>query len=420
VRVTCITATCGAAYIPERRYNLRLASRQAFDLQWDTAPNTYCTPSGGAPNDGWASTAFSPGTIEEFNPQVTTLGTYTYTLQCSAGPVSQQQSVTVTFENNAPYVTASLSSSSVTFTDSPADYVDVSYNSNLSECTLLTTPTIPLTNSGSLNVPPDPQGLVALAPAQSGTYQISMKCDGAPNYNVTSTLMTLTVLPPPPPAATISFNPSTAVAGESFSASWSASNAASCTLTGGIPDGTWGTQNPAAASGTDHEMSQVAGQFTFGVSCPSIDPNTASASATANLTIDPGASLSATETAVTNGQSFTLVWSSVGATSCTGSGGGASGAAWSGSVGTSGTLSQTATTNGTFTYALNCSAGALAAAPQQVTVTVSAASSGSSSSGKGGGGDLGFLELAALAGLLAWRVRAPRRALCGYFARQLA
>ena len=382
---------------------------QSFALGWDTAPNTYCTPSGGAPNDGWTSTAFAPGTIEQFFPQVTTLGTYTYTLQCSAGPVSQQQSVTVTFENNAPYVTASLSTNSITFSDSPADYVTLTYNSNLSVCTLLTSPNLPLTNSGSRNVPPDPQGLVALAPSQSGSYQISMKCDGSPNYDVVSTPMSLTVLPPPPPTETLTFTPGNTVAvQEPFTISWSSTNAQSCDQTGTISgQSMWGGAQglDQAPSGSTNLYAPTAGQYTLGLTCHSIDANTASTSAATTLNVvNLTANLSASPTSVTVGQSFTLTWSSTGATACNANGGGANGSAWTGTLTTSGSVTQTATTAGSFTYEVDCPLNNLQAMAQAA-VTVTTASSGGGAGGggggHGGGGGLGVLDLGFLAALLA-------------------
>ena len=80
-----------------------------FSLQWQSYADT-CIPSGGAPNDGWTGAAFANVPVGQgtFNPHVTTLGTYQYTLRCMSGPISVTQSVTVTFENDPPYVTASI------------------------------------------------------------------------------------------------------------------------------------------------------------------------------------------------------------------------------------------------------------------------------------------------------------------------
>jgi lysyl endopeptidase len=383
---------------------------QTFFLQWVTAADV-CTPSGGAANDGWANTEFTGVAATSalpFYPKVTTLGTYTYTLTCSTGSVALSQSVTVTFENNAPYVTASLSTPSVTFSDSPADYVTITYDSNLSTCTFSSIPGIPVISYviGSMQSPPLPQGLITLAPYESGTYQLSISCNPADlNPSVTFPPMTLTVLPPAPPTAAITFNPGSVLAGQSFTAAWSSTNAADCTLTGGIPGGLWGETQTSPPTGYDTETG-VAGQYTFGLSCSSIDPSTAPAVTQAVLTIVAlSATLTASATSVTNGDSFTLTWSSSGATGCTTSGGGANGTPWTGPVGPSGTQTQTATTNGTFTYSLVCSGGNESTTPQQATIKVSALSSGTGASnsavGGGGGGAMSALEVALLAALLA-------------------
>ncbi len=258
----------------------------AFSLQWVTAPNTQCTPSGGAPNDGWASTAFPPGSAPQFDPQVTTLGTYTYSLTCSAGALSLQKSVTVTFEDSAPYATATLGNPTVTFSDSPADYVTLTYNSNLSSCSLSSTSNI---NTSSAAVGTAPQGVLTLAPPASGTYQVSLTCTAfiaGASVTVNTTPTTLTVLPPPAPTATIAFNPGAPVVGQPFTISWSSINAESCTATGGIPGGAWAqsadVSGPPAGSVADIAQS---GQFTYGLTCQSVDPSVGSVTTQATLNI---------------------------------------------------------------------------------------------------------------------------------------
>jgi hypothetical protein len=65
------------------------------------------------------------------------------------------------------------------------------------------------------------------------------------------------------------------------------------------------------------------GQFTFGITCQSIDSNRGSTTAEAKLTVaEPTAILSASATTVTQGQKLTLTWSSTGTSQCTASGGG--------------------------------------------------------------------------------------------------
>jgi hypothetical protein len=393
---------------------------QTFYLLWQTYADS-CAPSGGAPGDGWDTTSFSQnGGVTQFSPHVTAAGTYTYTLTCSSGPISLQQSATVTFETNAPYASVSINPSSVTYSDSPADYVTLTWNSNLSNCGLNTTPNIPIVNISLLPFDslPLPQGTLTLGPAHSGSYQLSMTCNPAAlNPSVTSAPVILTVLPAPPPTATISFNPASGVvAGQSFTVSWSSTNASGCSQTGGVPGGQWGSPM-APPAGSDTETGAV-GDFTFGLTCQSIDPSTAAAVTQASMDIVAlTASLTSNATSVTTGTSFTLTWSSTGASACTASGGGANGSTWSGPLAPSGSTTQTASVAGSFTYTLECNSGAITTTPQQVEIQVTQASGGGGGGGVGGGGGggggggLDLLELgslAALAGLRAvfrWRVR---------------
>jgi len=228
---------------------------------------------------------------------------------------------------------------------------------------------------------------------------------------VTSTPLTLTVLPPPPPTATISIKPSTVVPlGQNFTVAWSSTNAGSCAQTGSavdLPGEAWGFDNATTGSFTDN-LSE-SGQYTLIISCTSIDPNQATtASAQVTLTVGITAlTLTANPSSVGKGGSFTLTWSSTGATgaeSCSASGGGADGSSWSGALRTSGSLTQVATTPGTFTYSIMCSEGGLQYSAE-ATVTV-AAGGGGGGSGHGGGGAFGLLELAVLAGMRSLRRRA--------------
>jgi len=383
---------------------------ETFFVVWTTAA-TLCTPSGGAPGDGWANNqfvGFGATSGEPFYPTVSTAGTYTYTLSCSAGPNSLQRSVTVMFENNPPYATLQLATSAVTYSASPADWVTLNWNTNLSGCGLNAT------NNAAISYDPSVSSAQAsgtLQPSQSGSIQVTLDCYpvlGPPTPATASA--TLMVLPPPPPTAAITFNPAKPVAGQIFDANWSTNNAGGCTQTGGIPGGQWGGSiQGVGLSGFDSEAG-AAGQYTFTLNCSSIDPNVAPISYNAVLTIAPfGATLTTSSASVSAGGSFTLTWSSPGATDCTAGGGGANGTSWSGSIGASGSTSQTASTSGTFTYTINCTDGN-GQATSQATVKVSGTSgssggSGSSTGGGGGGGAGSAFELTLLAILCALRFR---------------
>ncbi len=104
--------------------------------------------------------------------------------------------------------------------------------------------------------------------------------------------------------------------------------------------------------------------------------------------VPPGApTLTSSASAVTQGSSVTLTWSSINATSCTASGD------WSGSLASSGSQAVTPSAVGTATYSLTCSNAAGASAAASVSVAVNAAPS------KSGGGALDVLTLLSLGGL---------------------
>ena len=396
---------------------------EAFFVQWLTFADS-CTPSGGAPNDGWAGTDFNAnGSLIQFAPHVTMAGTYTYTLTCSSGPISLQQSAVVTFENNPPFVTTAVNTASVTFSDSPADYATLTWNSNLSNCSFPNVPGLLVAGNGDAFVGlPLPQGNMTLAPYESGTYEMSIVCTGySLSPTVTSTPITLTVLPPLAPTASISFNPSSGVvAGEIFKISWSSTNTQSCVQTDGIPGGGWGRPGNVPVAGSQGEIAS-AGQFTFGLTCKSIDPKGPSVSTQLPLTIVTlDETLAASATSVAVGDSFTVTWSSAAATSCAAMGGGANGVKWSGPLPTSGSVTQTATAAGMFPYEVDCSAGGVDVFKEvditvtgQVTPPVPPSNGGSTGSGSGGGGAMGWVDLLLVAALPAVRrrplVKAARR-----------
>lgn len=390
---------------------------QDFELQWLTYGDT-CVSSGGAPGDGWSGNAFvtPTGTPEfivapngAFFPQVTTPGTYTYTLTCSSGSISVAQSATVTFEENAPYTTASISPSSVTYSNSPADYVKLTWDSNVSSCRI-NSAEVQAALSDPLMIPYQAQGSAILDPPGPGTYSISVSCGiPGPGTQVVSPTLTLTVLPPPPPTATLSITPSSVVAGQNITISYSSTNALKCAELGSVGQTPWGNTgivyNAPPTNTLTFEVTQV-GQYSLGVSCQSIDPSQGTASAQAPLTVQAlSASLSATPTTLTTGSAVTLAWSSNGS-SCVASGGGANGTPWSGTLAASGSVAQTATTAGSFAYTVTCREGDQENTAQ-ASVSVSAPSSGKSgSSGSGGGGAMSLLDLAAmLSALGALRIR---------------
>ena len=252
-------------------------------LGWITWAQT-CVPSGGAPNDGWTNTAFGnpndPKALTS-SPHVTTLGTYTYTLTCSSGSISIQKSVTVTFENNPGYVTTSVTPTTVTFSDTPADTVTVTYMTNLEDCYFQTSPL----TGGAISGGFDAANTWTWTPPAPGVYALSVLCNPYDTIvgQVTSTPVNVTVLPPAPATASLSITPATVAAGQSFVVTWSSTDTMNCSGSGDSPpEYVW---NPMFTNGQQTGISQTPGQYTLDMSCQSIVPGAASATAQATLTI---------------------------------------------------------------------------------------------------------------------------------------
>lgn len=370
-----------------------------------------CVPSGGAANDGWSGSVF--GSQNSYSTTVLAPGTYTYTLACTGGPHTITQSVTVTVENDPAYTTASVTPTTVAFTDSPADYFTLNWKTNLSSCALNWNPGSLQGQASSSPFPAggidDAEDAITYAPLAPGDYVVTVDCTalfGAAQSEASAPPVTVHVLPPPAPTVVVSISPATVIAGQNFTVSWSSSYAKNCMSTGsgfGIGD-IWEGQQLAVSG------SQIwgggAGTATLGVTCQSIDPNQPSASAQASVTVldAPTATLSVSPAYTTVGDTVTLTWSSTDATSCTASGGGANGAPWSGTLGPSGTAQQTTSVTGPFTYAITCSSPGSNSAQSDVVLTVTPkAPSTSESGGGGGGGSLGMYELFLLSLLAAWR-----------------
>jgi probable HAF family extracellular repeat protein len=203
---------------------------------------------------------------------------------------------------------------------------------------------------------------------------------------------------------------------------------------GGASSAAYGINASGEIVGTDNTMGTARATFWLSSSAPAVDLNTAlrpSVASTVTLTEATGinvnglivatgtitatgvthaflltpatmpglptATLSATPTSVTVGQSFTVNWSSTNTWACSADGTGPNGPPWSGPVATSGSMSIAAgATGGTLTLTLTCSFGNQSATAQTaVTVRVT---QNKPSSGGGGVIDPWFL-LGLLGGL---------------------
>jgi hypothetical protein len=106
---------------------------------------------------------------------------------------------------------------------------------------------------------------------------------------------------------------------------WSSTNAAACSASGG-----WGGAKPASGSQSTGALAQTTA---YSLICTGEGGASNVVTATVTVTAAPTAALTAKPTAVLSGGGATLTWNSTNATSCTGSG------AWSGTKPTSGSQS---------------------------------------------------------------------------------
>ena len=162
---------------------------------------------------------------------------------------------------------------------------------------------------------------------------------------------------------TLSLSAPSVPLGGSSVLTWTSIYATSCTASG-----SWSGAQTTSSSAT--LTPTAAGATTYTLTCTNAFGTSAAGSVTLTATSGtppaaPTLSFSANSVAV--GQSTTLAWSSVGATSCTASG------SWSGTQATSGTQSITPTAIGTETFTLICSNLGGPSASTSVTLTATPA-----------------------------------------------
>jgi hypothetical protein len=255
----------------------RLGSQFSLIL---TAYADSCTPTGGAPNDGWATTQLVGAKRSyEFQSTVTTLGTYTYGVVCSSGALSASGSVTVSFENNPPYATLTADKTTVTNVES----FTLTWKSNVDGCI----------GGGGVNPPLEggsswgysSQGSTVEYPPNAGTYTLNMTC--APGNPVTSAPLVITVNDIPPTAA-LSALPTSITLGDSTTLTWSSTNAEGCTAGGNPGGGAWAGVLPT--SGSQNVKPVSTGSFTATVTCGRANGEHADAQVTITVAAAPSQS----------------------------------------------------------------------------------------------------------------------------------
>jgi len=320
-----------------------------------------CTPSGGAPGDGWVEMGsfFAPEvhTGDLRSVTINTAGTYTYTFTCVAGGQTVSASTLVTVTNDPPMATLTASPDPQ---ELPPTFVqagvppNLTWTSNVRNCRILYSG--PDGQPTFINSVPfftgEPRGSVFAVQRVAGHYTYTLTCGISQTVTSTATLDWFTN----DPKVTLGPIPATWVAGEPFSVQWE-TNVVPCTATGGAAGDGWaGTRTQALGSVLVTES--VSGTYTFDMDCGS---GTQSAHAEVTTTIPPPAvTLKADLANPFVSQFVNLTWSSS-VTPCEATGGSGNDT-WphTGLPARSG-LVFVENVPGTYTFTITCGAGAQSA-----------------------------------------------------------
>ena len=386
-----------------------IKSGQAITLTWNASDAQTCTASG-----GWSGTQPTSGSLS--TPQLSSTTSYTLTCTGSGGSTTQSRQVTVT-PYAAPSITLSASpttvSSSGTSTlqwsalnatqcvatggwhgdiavsgtwatgqlsndtefeitctgpgGSSSQSTTVTVTSVAPEVTLQSNPsTVQAGGTSTLSWTSQNAASCTASGNWAGSRSVSgSQSTGAVKANSTYTLTcigiggqasqstTVTVASAAPSIA-LSAAPSTVSKGGLATLSWSATHATACTASGA-----WSGSRPTSGSQSTGTLDANA---TYTLTCSGAG-GSASQSATVSVkSPTPTVTLSVGPSAVANGASATLTWTSANATACSASGG------WSGAKATSGSQS-TGPLSATASYTLTCT-GPGGSAAQSASVSV--------------------------------------------------
>jgi probable HAF family extracellular repeat protein len=232
-----------------------------------------------------------------------------------------------------------------------------------------------------------------------------------------------------PITAKISASSSTALVGQPVTLTWAVSAGSTCSAGSSSTNTAWTSSKPrftgtVPASGKQPLTEIVAGDMNYFLACTA--PGVATVNVSTSVVWDwlpVTASISASPTTITAGQSTTLTWKSSNATSCTATGGGLEDK-WAGTKAASGSQKVTeavaldASTVLTFGITCNSTTSGLSAdASASVTENPASATSGSGpapAGSGGGGGALNPMSLAFLAAIFALRRMRVRRFACSH------
>jgi len=324
-----ITVSAAAPAVSISANPSAVVAGNASTLTWSSSNTTSCTASGGWSGNLAASGTQSTGTLN---------ASTTFTLTCTGTGGSASQSATVSVTQPLPTVSLTANPSTIA---NGASATLIWNSTHATSCMASggwsgSEPTSGSTSTGNL----------------TSNQSYTLTCTGPGGTAAQSATVTASAAAP---TVSISANPSSITSGSASTLSWSATNATSCTASGG-----W--SGNLAVSGTQ-STGTLNASTTFTLTCTGTG-GSASQSATVSVTQPvPTVSLNANPSTVASGNSSTLTWSSTNATSCSASGG------WSGGEPTKGSAA-TGNLTSSQSFTLTCT-GPGGTAAQTAVVTVS-------------------------------------------------
>ena len=276
---------------------------QSVTLIWSSTNTTYCTGSGGNADSWWAGTQPTSGTKTFTESSATQIN---YVINCGGASASTNLTVTA---GSVSTPTLSFSPATVT-TGSPTTLTWSS--TNTTACWF----TGGLVDS-SINSGRTTNGTATITPSTAGTYNYNLTCSGSNGGTSTPASATLTVTAGSVSAPTLSFSPTTVVAGNPSTLTWSSTDTTSCWFSGNLSDPA--INNTRATSGTATITPSAANTYNVSLTCSGSNGGT-SAPASTTLTVTAGSvptpTISFSPTTVVVGSPATLTWSSTDTTSC--------------------------------------------------------------------------------------------------------
>ena len=337
-------------------------------LKWSAVNAASCLASGGTGSDGWTG---NQATSEPKGMRVGPLpnaGNFPFVIECNGpgGTSSDTRILAVTSSAPPPPPTVTFSAASNAIQSGQS--TTVSWSSTGADSCSANGGTGNDGWSGSKALSSNSTSIGPIA--GTGSYTYTLTCTG-PGGSTSSnaSIVVSSNAPTGGMVVDVSVSPSAITAGTAAALSWSSSGVSSCQASG-----SWGGSQPVAASGYSTGTITSPGTYSYTLTCTG---SSGSVTDTATLTVNPAPatvlSFSASPPSVQVGQSTNLSWTSVDATSCTGSGGTGSDG-WSGSHSTSsnGTSVGPFANAGTYTYSLACAGPGGLGAVQSTTVTVTA------------------------------------------------